>query len=317
MSAIIEVADLKKTYQLGRGRKVQALHGVSFEVREGEIFGLLGPNGAGKTTTIGILTTRVRPSGGRARICDVDAATDPIAVKKLIAVVPQRMNLDRGLRVREILTFHAHYFGIPVHERERRADELLEWTQLKDRAKDKVDKLSGGMNQRLMIARALMHDPKVLFLDEATLGLDPQSRLSIWDKIRELHGRGLTIMLTTHYMEEADQLCDRVAIIDHGKILALDTPKTLKKLLPGGNLVELQLSQITEQLIESLKTLDGVGRAEADTNRLRLYVTRGGDLIPRIVDVVEQHAAGLIDIHLATPTLESVFIYLTGRELRE
>jgi len=226
---LIKVDNLRKTYYLKR-HQIEAVKGVSFEIQEGEIFGLLGPNGAGKTTTIGMLTTRVGITSGEALIGGV-SVKQKVAVKRAIAVVPQMLTLDRSLTARENLIFHAKYFGVGKDEREQKADELLGWLNLSDRQDDFISSFSGGMSQRLMIARALMHKPKVLFLDEATTGLDPQSRRLLWDKIRELHSLGQTIFLTTHYMDEADTLCDRVAIMDEGKVLAIDKPHNLKKLV--------------------------------------------------------------------------------------
>ena len=225
----ISVHQLVKRYPKA---KVNAVDGVSFDVACGEIFGLLGPNGAGKTTTIGVLTTAIAPTSGSASIMSVDVARDPIGVKRRIAVVPQQSNLDRSLKVREILTFHGAYHGVPRKTREALADSLLDELGLGQRKNEKVTRYSGGMAQRLMIARALMHEPDVLFLDEPTNNLDPQSRLFLWERIRSMNARGLTILLTTHDMDEADRLCHRIAVMDHGKILVDDTPAGLKKLVP-------------------------------------------------------------------------------------
>src|SRR5438309_3768913 len=261
METVIAVEDLRKTYQ-SKARKsleVKALEGISFEVQGGEFFGLLGPNGAGKTTTIGILTTRVIPTGGAARIEGLDVARDPVAVKRRIGVVPQVNNLDRSLTAREILLFHAEYFGVPKAVRESRALQLLERFELSNRGDEKIVGFSGGMAQRLKIARALMHDPAILFLDEPTTGLDPQSRRAMWDLLTELNSKGQTIFLTTHYMEEADQLCRRIAIIDHGKLLALDSPAQLKRSVPGGYLIELQVRDSANGAFgEALRFLPGV-----------------------------------------------------------
>src|SRR5437868_1925575 len=234
----IDVTKLVKRYPRA---SVNAVDDISFSVRRGEIFGLLGPNGAGKTTTIGVLTTGILPTSGSAHIMGIDVVADPMSVKQRIAVVPQQSNLDRSLRAREILTFHASYHGVPREERNARADRLLEEFGLGDRGKDKVMRYSGGMAQRLMLARALMHFPNVLFLDEPTNSLDPQSRLFLWDRIRSLKEQGTTILLTTHDMEEADQLCERIAIMDKGRILVLDTADELKKLVPGGTRLELRV----------------------------------------------------------------------------
>jgi ABC-2 type transport system ATP-binding protein len=243
-------------------------------VRAGEFFGLLGPNGAGKTTTIGILTTRVRPTAGRACVGGADVMRDPSGVKRQIGVVPQRPNPDRGLRVLENLVFHAAYFGIPYNVAEQRARELLERFELSDRTESKVDDLSGGQQQRLMIARALMHEPEVMFLDEPTVGLDPQARLAVWELMRELQASGRTIVMTTHYMEEADRLCDRIAIIDHGNLLALGTPATLKSQAPGGTLVELTLDQDATAIAEQARTMAGVLSVEPRGNVVRTYAER-------------------------------------------
>src|SRR6476660_9923208 len=243
----------------GKGKKekieIVALDGLSLEVRPGEIFGLLGPNGAGKSTTVGILTTRIRPTAGRAWIGDRDVWQKPVSVKPLIGVVPQRPNLDFSLTVREILTFHGAYFGLPAAERSRRADELLARFQLTDRANHLPRGFSGGMMQRLSIARAMMHDPEVLFLDEPSAGLDPQTRLLLWEIVREYNSRGRTIVLTTHNMEEADDLCARVAIVDHGRIIALGTPADLKSSIPGGYVIRMQFHPRSPELLDKLARL--------------------------------------------------------------
>lgn len=262
----IEVRDLVKRYQKAKNN---AVDGVNFQVQRGEIFGLLGPNGAGKTTCIGVLTLSVVPTAGTAAVMGVNVAEDPIAIKQRIAVVPQMSNLDRSLRVREILTFHAAYHGISRKERESKADKLLEELGLGDRKNDKVNRFSGGMAQRLMIARALMHSPDVLFLDEPTNNLDPQSRLFLWERIRAMNEQGLTILLTTHDMDEADKLCGRVAIMDQGKILVNDNPTELKKMIPGGNALEIRVkipdsgdSAANENLRAALQALPGVSKVE-------------------------------------------------------
>ena len=233
---MIEVVELRKRYA---PKAPEAVAGISFEARRGEVFGLLGPNGAGKTTTIGALTTRVRPTSGYVAIDGIDVQADPVAVKQRIAVVPQRPNLDRQLKAIENLTFHAAYFGYGRAERRKRALEVMKALGLEGREDEDVNNLSGGMAQRLLIARALMHRPQVLFLDEPTTGLDPQSRLFLWDRIEELREAGTTILLTTHDMVEADRLCDNIAIVDHGTIVALDTPSGLRRLLPGAGGVEV------------------------------------------------------------------------------
>src|SRR2546425_7141531 len=284
MEKVIVVEDLQKVYK-PKSRKqtpeVKAIDGISFEVPRGEFFGLLGPNGAGKTTTIGILTTRVVPTGGVGRIEGIDVARDPVAVKRSIGVVPQVNNLDRSLTAREILVFHAEYFGVPRQKREQNANELLKRFELAERADEKVTGFSGGMVQRLKIARALMHEPAILFLDEPTTGLDPQSRRMMWDLLTELNQKGLTVLLTTHYMEEADQLCGRAAIIDHGKLLALDSPAQLKRSVPGGYLIELHVrsKDPAHSFTAALPAMPGVVEVKSDHERVRIYADRAEGLL--------------------------------------
>src|SRR5512132_1096044 len=337
---VVEVRDLVKQYRKSKGN---AVDGVSFAVRRGEVFGLLGPNGAGKTTTVGILTTRVRRTGGMASVSGVDVGTDPVRARSLVAVVPQRNNLDRSLSIRQNRLFHAAYHGVPAAERARRADVLLEEFGLAERANDKPDMFSGGQAQRVMVARALMHAPEVLFLDEPTTGLDPAARLFVWDRVRDLKARGVTIVLTTHDMDEAATLADRVGIMDHGKLLALDSPEALTRGLPGRTTLEIAVAldgTPAEALVAELGALDGVERVEqvaAATNggggppmggppaaavaqrelRARLYLA--GDaplLVAPVAAVVADHRAQLTDLTIGAPSLEDVFIALTGRALR-
>ena len=320
METVIAVEDLKKTYspKSRKGLEVKALDGISFEVARGEFFGLLGPNGAGKTTAIGILTTRVMPTGGVARIEGIDVARDPVAVKRRIGVVPQVNNLDRSLTAKEILLFHAEYFGVPRHEREQHAQDLLARFELAERADEKVTGFSGGMVQRLKIARALMHDPAILFLDEPTTGLDPQSRHMMWDLLRELTRKGLTVLLTTHYMEEADQLCARTAIIDHGKLLALDSPAQLKRSVPGGYLVRLQVrGDVPRPFIASLQSLPGVVEVKPDHDHVRVYADHAEGLLASAMRIAGDQSVMITDAHVAEPSLENLFLHLTGRSLRE
>ena len=315
---IIEVEDLRKIYKASGGHRIEAVAGISFEVERGEIFGLLGPNGAGKSTTIGMLTTTVRITGGRARIGGIDMVADPIGVKQEIAVVPQATNLDRGLTARENLIYHAKYFGIAKTERESRAQDLLDLMALADRAEDYPASFSGGMARRLQIARAMMHNPRVLFLDEATTGLDPQSRLMIWHKVRELNEAGQTIFLTTHYMEEADQLCDRVAVMDHGRLLAIDTPAKLKETIPGGNVIELKTREHCPELPEWLKEdVPDLADVECEDHTLRLYLSRPEEALVKIVEAVRARGVVLESVQLHPVTLEDVFVQMTGRALRE
>jgi len=220
-----------------------ALEGLDLVVNEGEFFGLIGPNGAGKTTTIGVLTTRVLPTGGAASVAGADVVRQSVTVRQRIGVVPQRPNPDRSLDAWENLIYHAAYFGINRRDAAQRATVLLDRLEIADKARMKVDQLSGGQQQRLMIARALIHEPTILFLDEPTVGLDPNARNSLWEILRELHSQGRTIVMTTHYMPEADELSDRIALIDRGRLLALDTPENLKRQTPDGSLETFFISK--------------------------------------------------------------------------
>jgi ABC-2 type transport system ATP-binding protein len=324
--AVLSVEGLAKTYPAkGKSPAVEAVRGISFDVQAGEFFGLLGPNGAGKSTTLGCITTLVRPTSGRILVDGVDVARDPMAARRKIAVVPQTRNLDRDLSVREVLTYHARYFGLPAAEREARADRLLAELQIAEKADARPLTLSGGQQQRVMIARALMHDPKVLLLDEPTTGLDPQARRLLWETLRGLHKQGLTLILTTHYMEEADRLCQRLAIVDHGKILTIDTPAALKKQLPGGQILDVWARAATP-LAPRLEGIAGVLRVETvahegdgrdDVERLRLFVDPADGLLDRVLHQLKDAGADLDHVSLNAPSLEDVYIHLTGKELRE
>jgi ABC-2 type transport system ATP-binding protein len=310
-------ADAKGAKQQPKAQ-IPALDGLSLEIWAGEIFGLLGPNGAGKSTTIGILTTRVRPTSGQAWIGEHDVWKEQAEVKFLIGVVPQRPNLDFSLTAREILVFHGAYFGIGSKLRNERADALLEKFKLTERGNQMVRGFSGGMMQRLSIARAMMHDPQVLFLDEPSAGLDPQTRILLWDIIREYHQAGKTVLLTTHNMDEADALCQRIAIVDHGHMIALGTPEELKASIPGGFLLRLRFGNQTDDLLQRLQALKGVREVRAaDSTGLDVYADRGGSLIPEIASLAASCGAELSDVHISEPSLENLFLHHTGRSLRD
>jgi ABC-2 type transport system ATP-binding protein len=361
---------LVKRYPKGR---VAAVDDLSFSVDRGEVFGLLGPNGAGKTTTIGVLTTRVMPTGGHAYVAGIDVVRDPVRARRSLAVVPQRNNLDRSLTIRQNLLFHANYHGVSQRVRDQRATELLDQFGLADRSREKVEMFSGGQTQRIMIARALMHSPEVLFLDEPSTGLDPAARLFVWDRIRELQERKVTVVLTTHDMDEASQLSDRVGIMDHGRLLALDTPDALTRSLPGSSTLDVAAAGVppesTAELLAALEHLDGVERADPVDDsangaqpgtqnrtqngaqpgaqpgsrhdaqpgaqamgagegvgsgissvpeiRVRLYVTGdAASMVAPVARLLSSRQASLTDVRLGSPSLEDVFIHLTGRSLR-
>ncbi len=298
--------------------EIVALDGISLDILPGEIFCLLGPNGAGKSTAVGVLTTRVRPTSGQAFIGEYDVWKTQVAVKRLIGVVAQRPNLDFSLTAREILLFHGAYFGLSSHERAKRAEALLERFKLTDRADQMVRGFSGGMMQRLSIARAMMHDPQVLFLDEPSAGLDPQTRLLLWEIVREYNHSGKTILLTTHNMEEADALCKRLAIIDHGRVIALGTPQDLKASVPGGYLLRLRFGLHSPELLQRLQGLSGVREVRAtDGNSADLYADRGGPLVAEVANLAATAGVELCDVHISEPSLENLFLHHTGRSLRE
>ena len=313
---IVEIAGLRKVYT-GKNT-VTAVDGIDLRVSAGEIYGLLGPNGAGKTTTISIATTRAIPTAGSVRIAGVDVVRKPALARRGIGVVPQYNTLDRSCTIAENIYFHCLYFGMSGAAARARTAELLEQFRLTDRASAYPQALSGGQAQRLQIARAIAHYPSVLFLDEPSAGLDPQSRIAMWEAVRSLRGQGITVVLTTHYMEEADELCDRLAIIDHGKILVEDTPAALKASIGGDKIYELRMRepQDNQQLADRLSTLPGVTGVEvADDGRLRVVAKVQDGLLAEVVTAANPF--GLRDLTTTEPSLETVFIRLTGRDLRE
>jgi ABC-2 type transport system ATP-binding protein len=313
--AIIRTEQLTKVYP---GTDFKAVDGLDLTIYAGEIFGILGPNGAGKTTTAGILTTRVIPTSGSAFVGSVDVVRQPALAKQMIGIVSQQNTLDRQLTVWENLYFHGRLFGIGKADSRRIADELLEKFKLSKWSKASVYALSGGMAQRLMVARAIFHRPAVLFLDEPTAGLDPQSRLALWEILGDLNREGQTILLTTHYMEEADQLCDRVAIIDHGRILALDTPASLKQSVGADTIVTVKSSGDRQVLADLLAgAVEGVTRTRVVEGGAELHVKSPERIVPRLVEAAESAGFDLVDLTVAAPTLENVFINLTGKDLRE
>ena len=338
-TAAVVVDGLIKRYAKGR---VAAVDNLSFSVERGEVFGLLGPNGAGKTTTIGVLTTRVMPTDGHAFVAGIDVVKDPVRARAALAVVPQCNNLDRSLTIRQNLLFHANYHGVPQRVRDQRATQLLEQFGLADRSREKVEMFSGGQTQRIMIARALMHSPEVLFLDEPSTGLDPAARLFVWDRIRELQDQKVTVVLTTHDMDEASQLSDRVGIMDHGHLLALDTPEALTRSLPGSSTLDVAAAGVppesASELLGALAALDGVERADPVDDsasgaqpgaggdagsaavpdvRVRLYLTGdAASMVAPVARLLNSRHASLTDVRLGSPSLEDVFIHLTGRSLR-
>jgi ABC-2 type transport system ATP-binding protein len=310
---VIRTEVLTKIYTTG----VKAVDSLDLEVNEGEIFGLLGPNGAGKTTTVGMLTTRVIPTSGKALLAGVDVVASPSAAKRMVGVVSQTNTLDRSLTVWENLYFHGRYFGLGSRQSRRVATQMLDVFRLADRAKADVATLSGGMAQRLMVARSIVHRPRILFLDEPTSGLDPQSRIALWEIIGEVHRDGQTVVLTTHFMEEADKLCQRLAVMDHGKILALDTPSALKRTVGGDSVVRMVADGDVEGFAERMRSLTGVTDVKVMDGHIQLMAQGAEGLLPRALGYAEDGGFVVKDLSIDVPTLETVFINLTGKELRE
>ncbi len=312
---VIRTVDLTKVYS---GTEFKAVDELNLTVGRGEIFGLLGPNGAGKTTTVGMLTTRVIPSSGKAFVGGIDIVAHPALAKQVIGMVTQQNTLDRALTARENLYYHGRFFGMTYKDSRLAADQLLDQFHLSNWADTSVYALSGGMAQRLMVARSILHKPDILFLDEPTAGLDPQSRIALWEILGELHRNGQTILLTTHYMEEADQLCDRLAIMDHGRILALDTPAGLKASVGADSIVTVHAEGDLDALAALLlEEVEGVTESRRVDGTIRIHVKGAASVLPPIVTVAERHGFSVQDLSVAEPTLETVFINLTGKELRD
>ena len=312
---IVEIQSLTKVYE--SKNRVVALDGVDLELKQGEIFGLLGPNGAGKTTTISIATTRSLPTAGTVHIAGIDVVKHPARARRHIGVVPQFNTLDRSLSVYENIYFHCLYFGFSPVQAKARTMALLDQFLLTERKSANVNQLSGGLAQRVQIARAIAHRPTVLFLDEPSAGLDPQSRMALWTAVEGLRKEGISVLLTTHYMEEADQLSDRVAIIDHGRVLALGSPEKLKTTFGAHTIFDLKLKSHDglEPVVQTLKAREDVTSAETTADGLRVIAASSEGLLPEIVQMATRF--GIRDLQITEPSLETVFIELTGRDLRE
>ncbi len=297
---------------------ILAVDHLDLLVPRGQIFGLLGPNGAGKTTTVGMLTTLVIPTSGKAIVAGIDVVAHPALVKQVIGVVAQTNNLDRALNVWENLYYHGRFLGMSAKESREAADRFLVEFRLAERAKAEIMAISGGMAKRLQVARALLHGPSVLFLDEPTAGLDPQSRIALWEILRNLHSQGQTILLTTHYMEEADSMCDRLAIMDHGRILAIGTPKSLKEAVGADSIVTVSATGDLDALARLLKDrIEGTTKIQRVDSTIQLHVKGTTGVLPKVIAIAEQGGFNITDLSITEPTLETVFINLTGKELRD
>ena len=315
----IRTEDLRKTYKSSRG-DVPAVRGIDLSVASGQFFGLLGPNGAGKSTTIGMLTTLILPTGGRAWVSGLDVVADPVGVKRRIGVVTQNNTLDMQLTVAENLEFRSRFFGLGPREASRRAAQLLDVFGLVDRRKAMSTDLSGGQARRLLIARALVHRPDVLFLDEPTAGLDPQTRVNLWDILRMLHAEGQTILLTTHYMEEAEALCEQISVIDHGEVLASGTVNELKEGAGAETVITVRYEEVVPEDMMALPRLAGrrgVSKVEADGDYIRVFTREPDGVLGELVTAGSAAGLSVRDATQLKPSLETVFLTLTGREYRE
>ena len=296
-----------------------AVDGITFQVDDGEIFGLLGPNGAGKSTLIRMMTTLTPVTSGRAVVSGHDVSREPDAVRRTIGVIPQALTSDVDLTVEENLSIYAKLYEVPKADRERNIHDLLEAVDLVKWRGAQTKTLSGGMRRRLEIARGLVHNPRIFFLDEPTTGLDPVSRVAVWEMLNHLkNARNLTMLLTTHYMDEADRLCDRIAIVDHGKLVALDTPMALKASVPGTNVVEAQFAEESAEWPARLKQLSGVTSVESQSAGLYRLLTSNGSLTTtQLVEMATQTGDSIKSLSVQNTTLDDVFVHYTGRQLRD
>jgi len=309
MTNVIETNKLTRKFN-----GVTAVDSINLQIRKGELFGLLGPNGAGKTTTLSMLSTIRRPTSGTARVNGFDVNTQQDEVRNSIGIVFQDPSLDDELTAYENLDFHAMLYGMPADQRIERIKEVLELVELSEKRNEQVKRFSGGMKRRLEIARGLIHHPKVLFLDEPTLGLDPQTRRNIWDHIREMNkSEDVTVVITTHYMEEADSLCDRVAVIDQGKIIALDSPDKLKHSL-GGDIISLEADA---GLLPHLKKIKNIKKIKRMNGEMSISAQDAEHVIPAIFEIAQKNKIEIHSISLRHPTLEDVFLQLTGKSIRD
>lgn len=312
MLPAVEVQNITKRFG-----ELTAVDDVSFSVPEGEFFGFLGPNGAGKTTLIRILTTLIRPTSGNAKVACCDVIKTPEDVRREIGVVPQAMTSDLDLTGYENMDIHGRFYGIPKKERDERVASLLDTVGLTARKDDLVATYSGGMRRRLELARVLVHKPKILFLDEPTIGLDPQSRRVVWEFIRKFKEDSMTMFLTTHYMDEADSLCDRVAIIDRGKIIAMGSPNELKAQIPGNDIISLTVEAPSDDFIGEIKALPFVHNVNMEEDTMRVYVDNGAQNLAYLLEKVKSIGIKMSSATIHQQSLEDVFIHHTGRSIRE
>ena len=295
-----------------------AVNGITFNVEQGEIFGLLGPNGAGKSTLIRMLTTLLPPTSGTARVAGFDIVAQADDVRRTIGVIPQAMTSDLELTVRENLLIHAKLYGVSREKRKRLIAELLDAVELTQWADTPVKNLSGGMRRRAEIARGLVHEPRIFFLDEPTTGLDPVSRTAVWEMLERIKSsRDLTVLLTTHYMDEADKLCNRIAIVDHGELVALDAPMTLKASIPGKNVLEVSFGSAPADWDQRLRTLPAVENVVTHDHVARIASTNGPATTLALMEAAEHAGVTVQSLSVQSTSLDDVFVHYTGRALRD
>ncbi|MDD1679823.1 MAG: ATP-binding cassette domain-containing protein [Methanomicrobiales archaeon] len=312
---IIRIDHLHKVFP--GSHTVVAVDDVSFTVKKGEIFGLLGPNGAGKSTLIRILTTLLRPTSGTARVGSYHIEREGEQIRSIIGVCPQNSTLDMELTAYDNLEFYGKLVNIDDRLLDARIRELLEMTDLTDRAHAKVSTFSGGMRRKLEIVRAFIHHPLILFLDEPTIGLDPESRREVWQQIELLNEEQTTIILTTHYMDEAEKLCHRIAFMDRGRLIALDTLENLKQLIPAGDLIEIGFDQMNENLLSAIRGSTEISLTQVKGKKLIISAHNGSRVLPGIYDLFEQFSVPMTSLLIHSPSLEDVFIHLSGKKLDE
>ena len=308
----IQVNDLHKSFG-----EVKAVQGISFNVRQGDIFSLLGPNGAGKTTTISMLATLLRPDQGDALVFGNSIRTDPMGVKAVLGVVPQEIALYEDLSARENLTFWGKMYGLRGAVLKSRVDEILEVIGLTDRAGGRVGKFSGGMKRRVNIGVALLHKPKIIYMDEPTVGIDPQSRRNILDSVVALKNQGMTVLYTTHYMEESQELSDQIAIMDHGKLIASGTHAELVKIVGEMDRIRLTINAESHRVLEAWSAIPGVERISAEDSTLNILVEDSNLILPNLFEAATAHNVRITSVDIQEPNLEAVFLHLTGRALRD